>query len=238
MSTSRKRGICTYCGFRGRVTRDHIPPKALFAEPRPPLITVPACLDCHGPTNKDDEYFRSILALRDTANTADAVAARERFMRSLHRSDQAGMRRAFLAGVRQVALTTPAGLHLGVRGVYNVDLARLDRVVSRVIRGLYFHHQRHRLPPDAQVSSWSEDGLRDLDTEGRDTLLRLLTPLGRSSEHSVGSAATFRYRFALASDLEFSSIWFLTVYDSTTFFGITVPQSAADTAEELRRVER
>lgn len=223
MSKSRKKGVCTYCGARGMITRDHVPPKSLFAAPRPALITVPACLDCHGPTNKDDEYFRSVLSLRDTANTPDAEAAREGFLRSLQRVDQAGLKRAFLSGVRQVRVRTPAGIHLGTRGVYDVELERLDRVISRTIRGLYFHHHKVRLPPDAKVTSWAEDGLHDLDWSGKAALQKFLVPLGQAAEHIVGNAETFRYRFVLAADAKYASAWLLTVYNSTNFIGLTIP---------------
>lgn len=199
------------------------PRKTLFATPRPALVTVPACLDCHGPTDKDDEYFRSVLSLRDTANTPDAEAARDAFLRSLQRADQVRMRRASLSGVREVQVRTRTGIHLGTRGVYDVDLGRLDRVISRTIRGLYFHHHKERLPVDAKVTSWAEDGLHDLDWSGKAALEKFLVPLGQATEHIVGNAETFRYRFVLAADAKYASAWLLTVYNSTNFIGVVVP---------------
>ena len=57
---------CTYCGYHGKLTVDHIPPKGLFGKPLPPnLMTVPACDKCHKSTTDDDEYFRTVIALRD-----------------------------------------------------------------------------------------------------------------------------------------------------------------------------
>ena len=44
---------CIYCGQEAN-TRDHVPPKCLFAKPRPPMITVPACLACNKSYEKDD----------------------------------------------------------------------------------------------------------------------------------------------------------------------------------------
>src|SRR4030095_5529812 len=57
--------LCGYCGVRQATSRDHVPPENLFAAPRPSnLIAFPACAACHGDTSKDDEYFRTVMALR------------------------------------------------------------------------------------------------------------------------------------------------------------------------------
>lgn len=58
-------GACIYCGREGPLTLDHIPPRALFAEPRPAdLITVPSCQPCNVGFSKDDEYLRLVLTLK------------------------------------------------------------------------------------------------------------------------------------------------------------------------------
>jgi len=70
------RDECIYCGARDNLTDDHVPPKALFPEPRPSdLITVPACLQCNKSYEKDDEYFR-IAVLAQIEPDRDPGAAR------------------------------------------------------------------------------------------------------------------------------------------------------------------
>jgi hypothetical protein len=174
----------------------------------------------------DDEYFRGVVSMRHDANNSDAKAAREGFLRSLNMPKKAGLRRSFSAAITQLDVTTPSGLYLGRRAGYNVDLGRLDRVIARTNRGLYFDKLKVRLPADAEVRSWSEDGLRDLDASGRETLQSLLAPLAKSAEQRVGDGSTFRFRFAEASDMKLASAWLLTIYDHTHFFGITVPPGA------------
>ena len=59
-----RRGICAYCGKEKNLTRDHVPPKVLLAEPYPAnLLTVPACHECNRRFQRDDDYTRSMLAL-------------------------------------------------------------------------------------------------------------------------------------------------------------------------------
>jgi HNH endonuclease len=62
-----KPGVCAYCGKASTTLEpDHVPPKTLFAAPRPNnLITVPSCRRCHKATSKNDEYFRLVLSTRD-----------------------------------------------------------------------------------------------------------------------------------------------------------------------------
>jgi hypothetical protein len=56
------RGECYLCGAPA-TTRDHIPPRGLFPQPRPNnLITVPACRSCNHDRSLDDEYFRDVVA--------------------------------------------------------------------------------------------------------------------------------------------------------------------------------
>ena len=100
----RKVGECAYCGETRPLTDDHVPPKNLFAPPRPPdLITVPSCNQCHDPMSKDDEYFRLALANRaDVAEHPDAVGVWPALMRSLQRPEAPGLKRSFLGEVRKV----------------------------------------------------------------------------------------------------------------------------------------
>lgn len=227
MSKPRKKGICVYCGSSGPITHDHIPPKSLFMNPRPKLITVYACQKCHKYTAKDDEYFRAVLSLKNTANTKDAAAARDSFIRSMQRYDHSKFRKSFLSGVRSMNIMTPAGLHIGKRIVYEVDLARLGRVMSRIIKGLYYCHFYKRLPSEVSVSSWTIDGLNDLDDDGRDTLYKIIAPLSNAKDNLIGDGNTFCYRY-ITADREYCSAWLLTVYGSTIFLGLTVLEENID----------
>ena len=227
-SKKKRHGICTYCGKRGKVTDDHVPPRSLFAKPRPPLITVPACHQCHARTTKDDEYFTSHIALRQVSSGHDAASARERFIRSLKHPRKRGWRKAFFRTVFEAPLVTPAGLYVGRRGGFEVDLTRIDVVVERTVRGLYLHHFGTRLPPDAEVRSFSEEGMKDLDSEALETLAPVVNPLMMAAVNDIGDGSTFRYQFQEVEGQPLGSAWLLTVYGATRFVVITLPRDLAD----------
>jgi len=148
VSARNKHGQCPYCGRHAKLTRDHVPPRALFrARPPEELITVLCCSACNKAASLDDEYFRLNLALRDDiGQEPDIVEIIPAVLRSLERPEAPGLRTEFLQGVRNAAVTTPAGLFLGSRLAYNVDLDRLGRVPSRIVKAMFYRHHSRRLP--------------------------------------------------------------------------------------------
>ncbi len=216
--------VCIYCGSGPPLEDDHIPPKNLFARPRPSnLITVPACSNCNRQASKDDEYFRLVLTLRqDVSEHPDIAALLPNVIRSLKKPRKVGFRGALLKSLRNVPLATPGGIYLGQVGGYNVDLARLDRVASRIIRGLVYHELGIRLDEDYDVAVYSEDGLahNDLPTlaELRKTILE---PLSIRPAKMIGNDV-FEYRYSLTDRSDASSAWLLVFYGRIRFLGLVV----------------
>src|SRR5687768_10631148 len=115
-------GQCVYCGQMRPLTVDHIPPRNLFAKPRPQLITVPACEECNGSASMDDEYFRLMLTSSFGADKhPDARDVMGTALRGLGKPEKRGFRDAFLSRLRQVELNTPSGFYLGRANAYQVD---------------------------------------------------------------------------------------------------------------------
>ena len=55
-----------------------------------------------------------------------------------------------------VDVVTPGGIWLGRAMGYNVDLGRVDRVLQRMVRGLYFIERGCRVPSDVLLAAFSE----------------------------------------------------------------------------------
>lgn len=222
--SSPRHGICIYCGTYGPITGDHVPPKCLFAKPWPELFTVPSCRQCNQGASLDDEYFRTVLNFHDKAGDhSDAKRIRESVMRSLHRQESAGFRTSFLGSVRTIPVRSVSSLYLGERLAFDVDLSRLDRVVSRVVRGFYFKETGKYLPPEFSATVYSEAGLRRVDSATADNLRRhLIKPALDSPLRTIGNSV-LDYRAAFLSDREHVSAWILRFYKKIYFFGITHP---------------
>jgi len=68
MGKQKEKSVCVFCGDPA-TTRDHVPPKGVFPDPKPSdLITVPACDSCNSDTKLDDEYFRWLVATGSGGN--------------------------------------------------------------------------------------------------------------------------------------------------------------------------
>lgn len=173
----------------------------------------------------DDEYFRLTLSIRHNAKRPLAEPVADTALRGLGRDQHARLRKSFLRGVREVDIKTPSGIYAGRGGAYDVDLARLGKVVIRIMRGLYFHHYGEPLPAWCAVDSWCVDGFEGADSSVLQTLQNWIIQLQRHPPIEIGGGV-FKYWHCLADDDaksdNFSSVWFLLFYESTAFFGVTI----------------
>jgi len=223
----QRRDLCCYCRTSPAVSSDHVPPKTLFAKPRPStLITVPACRGCHsGSWSKDDEYFRLVVALSEqTGANPEARRARESALRSLSRHQARGLRISFLSETSTVSLRSAAGLHLGRGLVYTVDLPRVFRVVERVVRGLHYHETGASLPAEHDVVVASDETLSSLPAEElAEYRMTIIEPLAQVPR-TILADRVFWYRVArVAQGAHELSVWALTFYASITFLALTGP---------------
>jgi hypothetical protein len=200
--TSRQRKMtCAICGVAAATTRDHVPPKGIFAEPRPSdLVTVPACEACNADGSKYDETFRVHLSLQVGTETPATQRLRTNGATRTVASNRK-LRRQVLESLEPTYLTTRGGIIIGkgYRGKW--DSEAHDRVVERTTRGLYFHHFGEILGAKANVVvRW----------------FAKLTPemLEAASEYpqaSIGGDALI-YRYGRAVDGPLYSIWLFQFY--------------------------
>ena len=221
-----RRGECVYCGRIREITKDHIPPKALFGTPRPNnLISIPCCRDCNGDASKDDEYFKNALALRiDSYNHPDIQKILPSVIRSYKKDHKVGYRKSFFKTLRHVELRTPSGLYVGSTGAYNVEIERLDNVVLRIVLGLFYQVKGERLPDSYRPFTFSDWAFGNLAEPGKtDITNTLISPLSRKPRSIIGDN-TFTYRFQFFDEDPNLSIWLLTFYEAIFYIGITLPK--------------
>lgn len=143
--------ICAICGEREGTTRDHVPPKAIFPRPRPSnLVTVPACPDCNNGASDYDDLFKVFLSMQAAGN--NELARRlfeEKTVRTLRRNQS--LLAAIQREATEVEVLTNHG-HLETRTGVLWNSEAHDAVITRTIRGLYFHHSEAPVPSDAGIS--------------------------------------------------------------------------------------
>jgi hypothetical protein len=222
-----KRAECQICGNAAVLTDDHVPPKNLFPSPRPGnLVTVRACPGCNNRSSKDDEYFRTALAIRHEAGESEAAQQlMPKILRSFERPEGAGFAQSFLSTVQRVNAITAGGLYVGQAHAFTVDWARIDKVMSRIVRGLYFNEFKRRLPICYPVAVHDVGGLsKHTAPDVLEGLLKMsLTVISGGRGAQMGDS--FHYRFLPTREDPNSTFWAMAFFKRIIFVCWTAPAS-------------
>jgi hypothetical protein len=207
-SVETRNGNCTYCGERRRLTRDHVPPRSIFPDPKPAnLITVPACHDCNDAFKLDDEYFRTFVITGNFQN----LAARNLWDRKIIGSPNAETIRQILRrSMKDFELRSAAGLYLGNALAVCLDAQRTLRIAARIVLGLWWHHYRTRPEPSIKIYAgriWKLDGMEAI--------------LSACRKSSIG-ADVFAYAHGVPPEDTNQSVWFLQFFGGLMFFVFAV----------------
>jgi hypothetical protein len=217
---------CTYCVEGQGTTRDDVPPKGLFPEPLPSdLVTVPCCEACRSAQSADDEYFRTMLAMRhDAAQHPAAAEVLQRVHRALARPEQRRFTGALLASTKDVAIRSLAGLYVGTGTTYSVNLKRLDSVIARSMRGLHYHLTGQRVLPGQDVTVFCLEGFPNASLEVQSQLERLADH-ALSGERRAFAGDAFVYWHQPFGSWEVGSLWAFLDYRAVSFVGYVWPRA-------------
>lgn len=212
--------FCIYCGTKNPETKDHVPPKGIFAPPRPnDLITVPCCKKCHKGTSIDDEYFRNMLAMnKEIFNHPDVQGVLPKIHRALAKPEKRNFTKNLLKSIKEVEIVTDSGILLGKGATYDVDKFRLDKVVERTVKGLYWYERKVVFPYDGIMKSYLLDNMRFINKKTIDELGKILSS---GTEKTIGRN-TVRYRMAKGTD-EHLELWLMTFYERVKFLVFLIP---------------
>lgn len=122
---------------------DHVPPQRFFASSLrkvfgPQLNTLPTHVACNSEYKLDEEYF--VLALAAYAH--DSMAGKA-LMDDLKRGLQKGHGRGLYDSIKRGFGTVVA---LDGRFLFEYDKVRVDRVVWKIVRGMFYLHHHRVLP--------------------------------------------------------------------------------------------
>lgn len=166
----------------------------------------------------DDEYFRlAITTGIDPAKFPNEFDLSIRAIRKLGVPQKLGLAKTMLSNFSRKPIYTPAGLYLGEAGALSIDAARIQRVVSRIVRGLFFHHFGKRLPSAHTIwilSDWFTPNLADKELLAEVQVA--LDFLSSAEPREIGSGI-FCYRHRILEDEPDGSIWWLCFYDHRRF---------------------
>ena len=131
---------------------------------------------------------------------------------------------AFTSGIRFVQQTTPAGIILSPALSVPIDGLRVIAVVVRIVKGLYFHETKTRLPGTHQVIAYDELGLRNPPIERVREIAQvgtLVNQLRTTPRKAIGNV--FAFYWASKPGEPATTMWHLDFFDGIRFFCVTRP---------------
>ncbi len=204
---------CTYCGVISELTVDHVPPKCFYPKPRPSdLITVPSCLKCNQDVGKDEEFF---LATFMFSQAGISEAGQKLWNEKLNRTYEKniGLRRKIAEHLRLTDVFTPEGLFLGTKLKINPAESRFEKVINKIVRGLYWFEYQVTLPPEIKIIT-----LRMSDSERIDNAKNVAHKLKNGSRNWEG---IFRYKYSQLTGSTSESIWLMLLWEHVGFLSYT-----------------
>jgi hypothetical protein len=128
--------------------------------------------------------------------------------------------------MRDVAVRTPAGIHLGTAPAYILDKQRLTSTLARFTRGLFYRERAYRLPDICRVTV-------HLGTESAPDILDETLRWLADRPVSTTGTGVFAYKWVQASDNELATVWLMVFYERTPFITLTLPPSPGVTRRDL-----
>ena len=210
------------CSAREATTEDHVVAEGFFdVAPPEGYIKVPSCYPCNNSYSRDEEYFLVAMLAEGTIRsvTANRVLDRLSDDHRTGRRKRTGLALALLERIRPVEVESPGGIYLGSAQAVELDVPRVNRVLEKLVRGLFFHRVGKPLPPEARVS-----------VEIKPSLERLRLPITAMAMSQAPSflGDVFMYRVFILPGTTDSSSWVLGFYDAAILaVGFTAPPGSS-----------
>ena len=212
--------ICIYCD-KPATTKEHIPPKQFFkGKSDSPLITVPSCKACNTSFQKDEDFFRQfyVSILMDSSSEAKKLMEGE-ISRSIRRTPALG--RQMFSQMKLVNAYNKSGLYKGKMTMYQVsdsDNIRINRVVTKIIKGLFYHEFGQIIPEDWIIKViWITPQVeKELN----------LAEMGKQPYWRVIKADTFAYWVNYVPKT-LQSIWLLDFFQIPLFYVLVLDKTTA-----------
>jgi hypothetical protein len=208
---------CYLCGCildDSNYTRDHIPPRGIFAQPLPDnLITVPCCKRENNDNHKADEVFRTLMAMAYKRNPAGDKIWQKVVDRTLPS-------RRIKAELDAIALT--ARQISDPEGKPCVEMKVRQRPIKlqliRMTRGLLA-----AVYPDINSSNLEWEITAILQFKTMDALMSGVTAM--LPYNTRGSGNEFQFWHAIANDVPSSGFWVYLFYNSVCYTVMHQPRT-------------
>ena len=207
---------CVYCGWRKETTRDHVISRNLFPSSykKKNVITAPCCEECNKGFSFDEEYFRDVVVV-SASSLGHSKYADDLFFSKVKRSIQRRPQIGFKLTNQMVPidLSTKTGIYLGKWiGIHisGKDRKRVDNVLDKYIKGLFFHEFKRIFPSDYKIKHIQGTGKMERN-------------LGIINKWNLNNKEIFAYGYNFVPET-YESAWVTVFYDSIFFVSVVASE--------------
>jgi hypothetical protein len=214
---------CAYCASEA-TTRDHVPPKSFFPQPRPTknVITVPCCEPCNVSFKAHDDYARMVFVTSSgAAGNPDRDKLKSKVKRFVERKESKNLLAGVYASMGERWRENENGLFVK-RQFFTIEGEHLDAFARRMIRALFLHQKGYKLPDDCLIHTFHRLRLAHLPLEAQEFLINMAALLSSRPIYSCGEA--FAYQWEQSPNGESMTWWLLTFYGQANFICNTFPR--------------
>lgn len=195
---------CCFCGgLRLTITREHMPPKALFdGSHRPDKLVMPACKECNNGTSTADltasiiSRWQMTLSPSQHADHRRLVAQVRRYHPELIAEwTKLVPSERLKAKLHLESQGVPVPANAGMASIGPLTIRQLNQFSHKVVLGLYFEHFKKLLPNTGRVSAFwrsKEDFARGGIPP---VLLEMMKRYGTIEQGQWNASEIFEYRF-------------------------------------------
>lgn len=209
----KKPKLCYWCGELDATTKDDVFPETLILGPKPNRwLRVPACRVCNESLQMDEQYFRFVILLGRNYLEPRARQLWNEGMRPYLRRSPNFTRHLF-ESLELVDVGSPGGIFLGKAEAHPVNEQRMNRVLEKIARGLYYIEHKRPLG-ESRIIAWFFDNGDRVPEEVRAIVLQ-------APVRVIGDAIRYRYVYANADPR--CTFTLMRFYQSGLFIVSTVP---------------
>jgi hypothetical protein len=184
----KRTAVCYWCGGESATTKDDVFPQTLVLGDKPNAwLRVPAHKTCNESLQLDEQYFRFVVLLGGNYLDPDARLLWDKKMRPYLRRSPRFAQRLF-ESLQPVEVKAEDGVVLGTAHAHQVDQPRVNRVLEKIVRGLYYSEHKGPLGAAAVKAR-----LYHLATEVPEEVKAIITQV---PARSVGPHIRYRYAYA------------------------------------------
>jgi len=152
-----------------------------------------------------------MIAMRNDAHEhPEAKKVWDTAYRGLKRNTKEGLAVKLLNDIKRVDSYSERGKYQGQKSVFKIDYSRVEPVLVRIVRGLFYSVTSRPLPEHYEVRVFVLEGFDD--SFWKDEKLTRWIQIGIAQEPHIIGENIFSYRYVFSTDDRFTSIWVMEFY--------------------------